>query len=418
MESLERVGASTHPTSLQDTKNLAGSVKLSCNGIGSEYPPLSVGQSSGVTRPRVIALLIVALLAAGSPGYAQQWAAKMFDHTSHDYGVVARGAKAEHRFSLENLYEEDVHIRQVISSCGCASIKITKKTLKTYETSEIVVTLNTRKFYGRKDATLKVKLDFEQESDAGVRTSLPAEVRLQIYSYIRRDVVFEPGSAQFDSVQEGTPATRKIQLSYAGSSDWKIVAIRSENPNLQVQAVETRRQNGQVGYEIQVELMAGAPAGYLRDHVVLVTNDRRENARQVLLMVEGRVTSAISVSPSPLMLGVLATDQTTTKRLVVSAAEPFQILKVSCPDGRFAFVIPEGSKKVHLIPVTFTSDTTAGRVSGKICIETDFAKHPTLEIMAGGQVVAPEAATADSSRSDADEGPSDEIQVGPLLDTP
>lgn len=403
-------------------RNLVGSPKLSCHGIGSEYPPLSVGQSSGATRSRAIALLIVALLAIPTPGYAQQWAAKMFDHTSHNYGVVARGAKAEHRFSLENLYEEDVHIRQVTSSCGCASMKITKKTLKTYETSEIVVTLNTRKFYGRKDATLKVKLDFEQKNDEGVRTSLPAEVLLHIYSYIRRDVVFEPGSAQFDSVLEGTPATRKIQLSYAGSSDWKIVGYQSENPNLEVQAVETRRQNGQVGYEIQVDLLAGAPAGYLRDHVVLVTNDRREDARQVLLMVEGRVIPAISVSPSPLMLSIVATNQTTTKRLVVSAAEPFQILSVSCPDGRFAFTVPKGSKKVQLIPVTFTSGSTSGRVSEKILIETDFAKHPTLEITASGQVVAPEAdmATAedDSSESDVDEGPSTEVQVGPLLDTP
>jgi hypothetical protein len=374
----------------------------------------------GATRPRAIALLIVALLAAGSPGYAQEWARKMFAQTSHDFGVVARGAKAEYRFTVENLYEEDVHIRQVTASCGCVSLETTEDTLKTYDIGEIVVTLNTRKFYGRKDATLTVKLDFEQQSESGVRRSLPAEVQLQIYSYIRRDVVFEPGSAQFDSVPEGTSATKKIQLTYAGSSDWKIEAIQTENPNLQVQAVETHRQNGQVGYEIQVDLLAAAPAGYLREHVVLVTNDRREEARQVLLMVEGRVTPTISVSPSPLVLGILATNQTTTKRLVVSAAEPFQVLKVSGPDGRFAFTLPQGSKKVQLIPVTFTADATAGQVAGKILIETDFAKHPTLEVVASGQVVAPEAGAAaeGAAESSVEEGPSAEVQVRPLLDSP
>ena len=36
----------------------------------------------------------------------QQWAKEMFDHTSHDFGTVARGAKMEHRFTLENIYEE------------------------------------------------------------------------------------------------------------------------------------------------------------------------------------------------------------------------------------------------------------------------------------------------------------------------
>ena len=37
----------------------------------------------------------------------------MFDHTTHDFGVVARGAKVEHRFVVENNYEEDIHIESV-----------------------------------------------------------------------------------------------------------------------------------------------------------------------------------------------------------------------------------------------------------------------------------------------------------------
>ena len=44
---------------------------------------------------------------------AQDWARKMFDKTTHDFGVVARGAKAEYRFVIENIYEEDAHIKSV-----------------------------------------------------------------------------------------------------------------------------------------------------------------------------------------------------------------------------------------------------------------------------------------------------------------
>ena len=51
----------------------------------------------------------------------QDWARKMFDDTTtHDFGVVARGAKAEHRFVIENIYEEDAHIKSVTSSCQCS----------------------------------------------------------------------------------------------------------------------------------------------------------------------------------------------------------------------------------------------------------------------------------------------------------
>ena len=45
----------------------------------------------------------------------------MFKVTEHDFGTVARGAKAEYRFVFENLYMEDVHIAGAYSSCGCTS---------------------------------------------------------------------------------------------------------------------------------------------------------------------------------------------------------------------------------------------------------------------------------------------------------
>src|SRR3954447_17936964 len=79
--------------------------------------------------------LVVSLTASAS---AQQWAQKMFATTKHDFGTVARGAKAEFEFELENVFKEDIHIASVSSSCGCTSPSITKETLKTYEKGAII----------------------------------------------------------------------------------------------------------------------------------------------------------------------------------------------------------------------------------------------------------------------------------------
>src|ERR1700722_18745958 len=49
------------------------------------------------------------------------WAKAMFDSTSHDFGVVARGAEVVHRFRVKNLYKEDVQISTVTTSCGCTA---------------------------------------------------------------------------------------------------------------------------------------------------------------------------------------------------------------------------------------------------------------------------------------------------------
>ena len=55
----------------------------------------------------------------GQSGAGQDWARKMFDYTTYDFGVVARGARAEHRFTVENIYVEDAHISAIRYGWAC-----------------------------------------------------------------------------------------------------------------------------------------------------------------------------------------------------------------------------------------------------------------------------------------------------------
>ena len=79
-----------------------------------------------------IALFLATALIAGR-ATAQDWAREMFDHTSHDFGTVARGAKVEHRFIVENIYLEDAHIKSAKASCGCTSPEVPVEILKTWK---------------------------------------------------------------------------------------------------------------------------------------------------------------------------------------------------------------------------------------------------------------------------------------------
>jgi hypothetical protein len=92
--------------------------------------PSSIGlpklcQSGVVPFLAPIALLGAALLAV--PASGQEWAEKMFSVTSHNFGTVAKGSKTEFRFIYRNLYEEDVQVSSVRTSCGCTQPAITKK---------------------------------------------------------------------------------------------------------------------------------------------------------------------------------------------------------------------------------------------------------------------------------------------------
>ncbi len=316
----------------------------------------------------------VGILLVGSSASGQQWARKMFETTAHDFGSVARGAKAEYEFIFSNIYVEDVHVASVRSSCGCTSVRVKNDSLKTYEQSAIVARLNTPLFLGSRGATITVTFD----------KPYYAEVQLQVRGYIRSDVVFTPNSVELGELEEGAVLEKKLTVDYAGRNDWRIVDVRSGNPHLHAEAVETRRGGGRVSYELSVRTDGNLPPGYLRDHLVLVTNDRTYT--QVPVAVEGRVLSGITVSPASLFMGVVEPGQKVTKKLVVRGSRPFRIVSIESDADCFEFDTTgeDTPKTLHLIPVTFLAGTDPGKVAHRIRIETDLGdeKAPSLSAFA------------------------------------
>ncbi len=329
-----------------------------------------------MTRTACIALISLLL---ASPALAQEWAVKMFNTTTHDFGTVAKGSKAEFRFQVKNIYEEDVHIESVRSSCGCTTPQITRADLKTFETGEIVAEFNTRNFTGHKSATLEVTLD----------KPFHAVVQLNITGFIRSDVVTQPGAIDFGTVDQGTAAVQKLHVTYAGRDDWRILDAKTADPWYEVEMTETARGNGRVAYDLLVRMTKDAPVGYVKDELILVTSDAQ--AREFPVDLQGRVMSEITISPSKLFLGVVNPGQKVTKNLVVRGKKPFKITSIECPDC-FKIEPSQDSKVVHLIPVVFTAGDEAGRVAQKISIHTDQG-DVVQAFTAFAEVVEPDAAT-------------------------
>ena len=310
---------------------------------------------------RKIGIFLLLALLASSPVFAQQWARKMFKETSHDFGSVARGAKVEYNFVLSNIYVEDVHISSVRTSCGCTEPRIETPLLKTYQKGAIVAAFNTRAFLGQKGATITVTFD---------RPSY-AQTQLHVSGHIRSDVVFRPGSVQLGSVDQGDPADKNIAVTYTGRRGWSILDVKSANPHISAKAVQRSRAGGRVVYDLTVHLDQTMPAGYVHDHLMLITND--SHGGQIPLLVDGRVLSAVTVSPASLFLGVVQPGQRVTKRLVVRGKKPFRIVSITCDDDSFEFDTPASDvpKRLHLVPVTFVADGNSRKVSKTIRIETD-----------------------------------------------
>jgi hypothetical protein len=310
---------------------------------------------------RWVLLCGLAVNSAATTGAAADWARKMFTETSHDFATIARGAKAEYRFVLKNIYLGDIHIADVRVSCGCTTPRIEKEWLKTYEEGAIVASINSEKFLGSQSSTITVTLDKPRR----------AEVQLHVTVYVHSEVVFQPASAQLGNVDRGTPVEKKISVSHTRRGDWRILEVKSGNPHLSGEVVETARQRNRVSYELRVRLDANAPAGYVRDYLMLVTNDGRSTTIPVL--VEGCVLPGLSVSPASLFLGTLRPGQGVTKQVVVRGKAPFRIVSITADCNCFKIASPAdaAAKPFHLVPITFTAEGKPGKIVKTIRIETD-----------------------------------------------
>ena len=185
----------------------------------------------------------------------------MFDHTSHDFGTVAR-AKVEHRFGVRNSFLEDVHIKSARASCGCTSPEVPAQVIKTWQKAYVVARVDSVNFQGQKDVTIDVVFD----------KPFPAEVQLHIHVYIRSDVVLDPGSVHLRAAKGGV-AQQRVNVRYAGRNDWRVERVESANPSITGTVTEVSRGGVMVTYDLLVHLAADAKVGYSRDELELVTND-------------------------------------------------------------------------------------------------------------------------------------------------
>jgi len=321
-----------------------------------------------------LCVAVSAVCAADESATAQSWADKMFEVRKHEFGTVARGSDIEYRFEFKNLYKDPVHIASVRASCGCTTPIIETRTVESLQTGAIIAQFNTRTFTGQKGATITVTID----------RPAYAEVQLRVDGYIRSDVVFNPGTVKFANVDQGEVHEKKVRVSYAGRSDWKIKDVRTTGNHLEVEMTEVKRAGGRVEYDLLVRLKDSAAAGYFNNQLILVTDDRKN---RIPLDVEGTVIPEISVNPSKLLLGNVAKGGSVTKKLIVKGKHPFRITKIDCGNDCFDFSTDKESKKVHIVNVVYQAGEKPGKIAQQIRVSTDRGENRFATLTAYAQVV-------------------------------
>lgn len=327
---------------------------------------------------RFLALALLLSLTPVLPAQAQQldWAQKMFEKQRHDFGVVARGSDVRYRLKITNLYKQAVHISGVRTTCGCTAAEPSKTTLASRETAYIELTMDTKRFTRQKDSNVIITFDQPRF----------AEVTIPVSAYIRTDVVLTPGGANFGGTEYGQDATRTINITYAGRGDWKVKSVKVNSPHLDAVVVEKSRGGGRVAYELQLTLKNSAPIGKLRERIILVTDDA--SRPHIPILVEARVESDVTVTPSLVSLGIMVPGKPKTVNVVIRGKKAITVEKIECESNRNCFKIrlPESARTVHVLPLTITPPAEPGEFTEEFTV-TIAGRDEPIHFKAYGRIV-------------------------------
>ena len=295
------------------------------------------------------ALIVLVISVAGSCQAQNIDWKEVFPVRKHDFGTVAVAAKTEFRFPVKNNSDRPIHIRTVRASCGCTTPIVESSTIDPDDTSYIRARFNTDTFKGKRGANLTVVID----------RPVYTEVRLRVDGYIRSDMVFHPGSVEFETISSGKPTTKTVKVLYAGRKNWQINKIESPLTWLVPNFTEVSRGRGRVDYEVTVAIGDDAPTGFFQDELIVHTND--SEMPRVPLRVSGEISAPLNISPGVIALGSLRLGQSISKKLVVLGQSPFVIESISADGWKVDASLGTAAKKTHILQPTFTA---TGEVTG------------------------------------------------------
>ena len=311
------------------------------------------------------AIFIVGSTTAFDSANGQDWARKMFSELSHDFGTVSKNENAEYRFEITNLYNEDIRIQSVQTSCTCTDVRLTKKVLKSAESCELIAVFNTRNFVGPKQATVTVRF----------AAPYNAEVQLTVRGVIRGDVMFEPGSIDFGSLTSdmimNNAGKRQIQITKFNSPNWRITDVKSNFRHIGVVLSNPMPVGNQVRYNMEVRIKDSAPAGFVQDKLMIVAQDNGQTSN-IPINFSGKVASALQISPEVLTFATSANAGEIKKKVIVKGDRPFKINEVNCSNNSFVFNVDrDKSSKVHFVGVSYAADKPPGRYEFDLDFLTD-----------------------------------------------
>jgi hypothetical protein len=326
---------------------------------------------------RCVALALVALTVATATVSGQdRWHWEQFfkDGLTHDFGSVPRGTQLYYRFKMKNIYAVPLELSARVG-CNCVTLTPLSQILQPRQEGYLDITMDSSRFTGQKSVNIYITAS---------NPDYASSTTLQVSAYSRTDVVVNPGQINFGVVPRGQgTALQSLDVEYAGVLDWRVSDVIKHDAPLEVTCKELYRRPGQVGYQVTVAIRPDAPAGPLKNELLLKTNDPASPL--VPILVEANIQASVSVAPNPVRIGNLKMGEAVTKLVVVRATKPFRIVAIDGQGDGMNVDLPPVAAQVQVLKFKF-QPVKPGDIRRQLRIKTDLDQEATASVTIEGTV--------------------------------
>jgi hypothetical protein len=305
------------------------------------------------------------------PMGASDWVSAVFPERSFDFGTVARGSKVLHTFRVLNRTNQEIHIADWRTKCGCTEVRVGAREIPPGTQTVVEALIDTTKFQGYKASGLTLIID---------RPSI-VEVDLNLTCFIQGEVILNPGQIDFGIVHRGSTPAATLTLNYHGvRPDFAVTRMQTRSSDITAKAQQVGRSgDGTLQFHLTATLSPTLHPGLFRDEVTVHTNDPA--VPTIPISVTASVQSAVTISPSVLNLGRVRPGEVVKKTVLVRSSQPFKLTELKPSNAELtASPDPDGARALHTVNLTFKAPARSGPYHAVCEIATDLKDEPAAQL--------------------------------------
>ena len=193
----------------------------------------------------------------------------------HDFGNINQGDVVTHTFVISNNGGDILKILDVKASCGCTAANPDKKELKQGESTNIVVSFNSKGRKGPQTKTVTVTTNDPEKQNVALTIKGNVVVSEVKDNKLGAKIFFQETQHDFGKVKAGEILEYKFKFENKGTESLNIKDVKTSCGCTAAVVSESSIKPGQVGY-IKVNFNTKDREGKNSKSITVVSNDTKE----------------------------------------------------------------------------------------------------------------------------------------------